>query len=201
MEQSLTVSGCPAVGTFRPTRTDRTQRQPILAYHRLSRGFAAQAQGKATFKGRRMFRIGQLLTLLGSAAGIIATIALLTLPLMQYCGITNSSTGTAQGEVRCESSGLIESQGGRLEPVTWAYLITMTGLSVAAGVSAWHAERTRRPLPLVILVLGTVLGGGMLLAGFSIGFLYAPAVLFVEVGAVTILLAAKQPTTRPGSQA
>lgn len=136
-----------------------------------------------------MFSIGRWAVILGGLLGIALTVALLTLPLMGACGTTTTSVngGPQVTPSGCTNGNLIEMQGGRLEPVTWAYLLAMTGAAGAAVVLAWRATGAQARAG-IVLGLGALLLAGMLLAGFSIGFFYAPAVLFVIVGGLLMAL-------------
>src|SRR4051794_11068906 len=113
-----------------------------------------------------MFNVGRYATLLGSIAGILATIALLTLPLMQYCSSSSPDTGNNQVVSRCEQTNLIASQGGHLELVTYVYLAAMTCLAAAVGVVMWRAKSATHTAPLLALILGLILAFGVLIGGF-----------------------------------
>lgn len=138
-----------------------------------------------------MFRLGRIETIAGSLLGIVATIALLTFPIVQYCFVEVTDAGNSEASVRCEYTDLIRSQGGHLEAVTWAFLLGMTTLSAAAGIVAFGFKRPNLVLAVVLLLLGTLLGVGMFIAGFSIGLFYAPAAFVIELGAITLLFASK----------
>lgn len=144
-----------------------------------------------------MFTLGRYATILGGITGVLVTLALLTLPLMGYCSTSMTSTDS-QTVVRCEQSNLIASQGGRLEFVTIAYLVAMTGIPAGASVVAWRSLRPNYASPVLLLILDLVLAIGMLIAGFSIGFFYAPAVLLILLGAFTMLVAKIYSTLRDG---
>src|SRR5581483_7711450 len=89
-----------------------------------------------------MFKIGRLTTIAGSAVGIAVVIALLVLPIIQYCSTTFQEPGNGQAIESCGSATLIQSQGGQLEPVTWAYLAGMASASALAGWLGWRASRS-----------------------------------------------------------
>lgn len=140
------------------------------------------------FPKTALVRLARSLCILGGAWGVGITLALLFLPLMGSC--RESVTATPDGITSssgCENQTLIESQGGVLEPITWLYLGVMSGLSLGAAAIAWKA-REPKSRGVLILVIGTILAGGMLFAGFSIGFMYAPAVLLILLGGALLTL-------------
>lgn len=132
--------------------------------------------------------LARSLCILGGGWGVGITLALLLLPLMGSCheSITAGPDGITSNS-GCENQTLIESQGGVLQPITWLHLGMMSGLSLGAAAFAWKA-REPKGRGVLILVIGTILAGGILLAGFSIGFIYAPAVLLILLGGALLTL-------------
>lgn len=140
-----------------------------------------------------LFKIGRLLALLGGAWGVSITLALLFLPILQYCTVTVSPlvpslTAPSIPVTNCGYTTLLESQGGGLEAVTWAYLGAMTGLSLLAIALSLATSRPNRWRGVGLLAIWTVLTLGMLIAGFSIGLYYSPAVLLLLLGASSLFV-------------
>ncbi len=127
-----------------------------------------------------MQSIGRWSALLGGIWGVGVTFALLFLPVVQYCQSIITSAG--QQFNGCLNKTLIESQGGRLEPITWIYLAAMLALSLIAVAVALRAKGRARSF--LLLFVGILLGIGGVIAGFSIGVFYLPAALLVLLGSV-----------------
>lgn len=136
-----------------------------------------------------MFNLGRYTTILGSIAGILATLAVLTLPLMQSCSSSFPDTVNGPMLYHCEQTNLIAYQDGHLELVTFVYLVAMTGLAAAVGVVMWQAKRATFTAPLLTVLLGLILAFGVVIGGFSIGLFWAPALILIELGALVALVA------------
>lgn len=140
------------------------------------------------FPKTALARLARSLCILGGAWGVGITLALLLLPLVGSCDESiTASQGVITSSSGCENQTLIESQGGVLQPITWLYLGVMSGFSLGAAAFAWKA-REARSSGVLILFIGIILAAGMLLGGFSIGFMYAPAVLLVLLGGALLTL-------------
>jgi hypothetical protein len=130
-------------------------------------------------------RIASWLGIIGGFLGVATTFALLFLPILYTC--SSVSTGGAFSTT-CTFQSLIEWQEGHLESVTWDYLGIMATLSALAMITAW-ASRLAKRRAFILLTLGIFLGAGMLIAGFSIGFYYAPTVFLILLSSTALFFA------------
>ena len=130
--------------------------------------------------------LARRVAILGGLWGLAVTLALLSLPTVPFCGSVLSTNGDES--VGCGAMTLIQTQGGQLEPVTWLFLIVMAASSFGGLIAAWRHQSQSSLNGMIVVILGSVLGLGMVLASLSIGLYYLPTVLLFLVGGTGLLI-------------
>lgn len=130
------------------------------------------------------FTLGRVVGIAGGAWGVIATIAVFTLPMYQ----TVETTATSSGEfsTRAFSQTFLQVQG-HLESITIFFFAAMIGFSLAALAVSVLAHINPRLARVGALTAGIVLLFGSFISGFSVGGFYLPGALLVLLAGVLML--------------
>ena len=131
-----------------------------------------------------MFTLGRILGIIGGAWGIIATIAIFTLPLYEGRSVTGYSTGE-----RIEQTfrlTLLEANPD-LAPITILFFSIMVAASLIALLLAVFARRKQRRWAAGTFAFGILLLFGAFISGFSIGGFYLPGAALTTLGGVLLV--------------